>query len=89
MCISRASAGGVSGGAGASSAHGGPWTHALLTRFTERAQLRAFLALPPCVALAGGPAAAAAAAAPLYAGLAASFDIGPMQVNLPPSLLSR
>ncbi|KAK9843439.1 hypothetical protein WJX81_002680 [Elliptochloris bilobata] len=61
------------------SATGGPWTHALLTRFSDRAQLRAFLALPPCRALLGGRDAAAAAGAPLHAALSASFDIGPMQ----------
>ena len=59
----------------------GPWTHALLTRFGERAQLKNFLALPPCRALTSGRDGAAAAGAPLYAALTASFEVGPTQVR--------
>lgn len=59
----------------------GPWTHALLTRFGERAQLRNFLALPPCRALTSGRGAAAAAGAPLYAAFTASFEVGPTQAR--------
>ncbi len=76
LCISLCAHSG-SGGAG----HGAPWSHALLTRFADQAQLRSFLSLPPCATLAGGQATAAAAGAPLYSALSASFDIGPMQVQ--------
>ena len=61
----------------------GPWTHALLTRFAERPQLRNFLALPPCRALTSGRGAAAAAGAPLYAAFTASFEVGPTQARPP------